>query len=46
MFRRTVGTKKNKGFLHRMNIKDIMIIYLCDVSGILSKTMLQGLKRA
>ena len=41
MFRRTVGPKNGKGYLHRMNTKERMRIYLLEVSDIGSKTMLQ-----
>ena len=43
MFRRGVGPKNYKGSLRRMNMKEIMIIYLREGSDIGSKTMIQRL---
>ena len=39
MFRRGVGPKNEKGSLRRMNMKEIMRIYLREVSDIGSKTI-------
>ena len=41
MFRRVVGSKNDKGSIHSMRMKEIMIIYLHEVNDIGSETMLQ-----
>ena len=41
-FRRGVGPKTDEVSLCRMKMKEITMIYLCEVSGIGSKKMLQG----
>ena len=43
MFSRGEGPKSDKDSLHRMNMKEIMKIYLREVSDIGSKSMLQKL---
>ena len=45
MFIRGVGPKNDKGYLHRENMKEMMRIYLREVSDIGSKTILQILYR-
>ena len=46
MFSRGEGLKSDKGSLHRMKIKDIMRIYLREVSDIGCRIMLQILECA
>ena len=43
MFSRGEVTKSDKGSIPRMNMKEIMRIYLCEVGDIVSESMLQRL---